>query len=220
MVAVLNPQVLIAADDMLARAGLVALLDTTDSVDVVGTSPLASVALGDAISLHQPDMLLCDVGWGDADAEPAVLRMVTQAARSIPVIWLTASQRMAEAIMRQATASAFGLLPRNSEQVQIETALDTVWQGLVVISPGFLGRNAVVAGPLAPDVVIVDTLTPRENEVLQCVAQGLTNKAIARQLDITEHTVKFHLNAVMSKLDVQSRTEAVVRAAQAGLLML
>ena len=63
-------------------------------------------------------------------------------------------------------------------------------------------------------------MTPRELEVLQLLAEGLANKAIALQLDISEHTVKYHVNAIMSKLNAQSRTEAVVRAARLGLIAL
>ncbi len=64
------------------------------------------------------------------------------------------------------------------------------------------------------------SLTPRELEVLALLAEGLPNKSIARRLDISEHTVKFHVNAVLAKLDVQSRTEAAVRAARMGLITL
>ena len=66
----------------------------------------------------------------------------------------------------------------------------------------------------------VENLTPRELEVLQLLAEGLPNKTIARRLEISEHTVKFHVNAIMSKLNAQSRTEAVVRATQLGLILL
>ena len=58
----------------------------------------------------------------------------------------------------------------------------------------------------------LEDLTPREDEVLQLLAQGMTNKAIAHQLGITDHTVKFHVNAIMTKLNAQSRTDAVIRA--------
>jgi DNA-binding NarL/FixJ family response regulator len=66
----------------------------------------------------------------------------------------------------------------------------------------------------------VEELTPRETEVLQLLADGLTNKAIAQRLGISDHTVKFHVNAVLGKLGAQSRTEAVVRATRLGLLHL
>jgi DNA-binding NarL/FixJ family response regulator len=67
---------------------------------------------------------------------------------------------------------------------------------------------------------LAEELTPREREVLQLLAEGLANKAIAQQLTISEHTVKFHVNAIMSKLGAQSRTAAVVRATRLGLVVL
>jgi DNA-binding NarL/FixJ family response regulator len=71
-----------------------------------------------------------------------------------------------------------------------------------------------------PSLTLVEDLTPRETEVLQLLADGLTNKAIAQRLGISDHTVKFHVNSVLGKLGAQSRTEAVVRASRLGLLLL
>ena len=65
----------------------------------------------------------------------------------------------------------------------------------------------------------VEALSARELDVLRCMAEGLSNKQIARDLDISEHTVKFHVNAILGKLGAQSRTEAVVRATRAGLIL-
>ncbi len=70
------------------------------------------------------------------------------------------------------------------------------------------------------DEPLVEALTPREEEVLHLLADGLSNKAIALQLGISDHTVKFHVNAILGKLGAQSRTEAVVRATRMGLLVL
>nr|WP_236673772.1 response regulator transcription factor [Comamonas sp. JC664] len=73
---------------------------------------------------------------------------------------------------------------------------------------------------LGPPTSAPDALTPREREVLGLLAEGLSNKAIADRLAISEHTAKFHVNAVLAKLGVQRRTEAVVRAAKLGLVTL
>jgi DNA-binding NarL/FixJ family response regulator len=70
-----------------------------------------------------------------------------------------------------------------------------------------------------PPSPLIEELTPRELEVLQLLVRGLSNKAIGFQLDISEHTVKFHVNAIMTKLSAQSRTEAAVRATQMGLVL-
>jgi len=73
---------------------------------------------------------------------------------------------------------------------------------------------------VSPLTLPIEDLTPRELEVLQHLAEGLTNKAIAQRLAVSEHTIKFHVNALMSKLGAQSRTEAVVLATRQGLITL
>jgi DNA-binding NarL/FixJ family response regulator len=93
--------------------------------------------------------------------------------------------------------------------------------GMMVLHPA----AASGAAPRAvPDRTVssapAESFTPREREVLALVAEGLANKMIARKLGITEHTVKFHLNAILTKLGAQSRTEAVVKATRMGLLAL
>ncbi len=74
--------------------------------------------------------------------------------------------------------------------------------------------------PASVDVELVEPLSSRELDVLRGLAEGLSNKQIARALGISEHTVKFHINAILGKLGAQSRTEAVVRATRAGLILL
>jgi len=98
-------------------------------------------------------------------------------------------------------------------------ALQAVARGLAVfeptLSPVRPTPRASASTPTSPEA-----LTPREREVLSLLAEGLSNKAIADRLAISEHTAKFHVNAVLSKLGVQRRTEAVVRAARLGLVTL
>jgi DNA-binding NarL/FixJ family response regulator len=83
-----------------------------------------------------------------------------------------------------------------------------------VFDPAFALRVAPARASLVED------LTPRETQVLQLIAEGKSNKTIARELDISEHTVKFHVNAILGKLNAASRTEAVVLATRLGLVML
>jgi DNA-binding NarL/FixJ family response regulator len=89
---------------------------------------------------------------------------------------------------------------------------------LVVITADLSGQ--LLSAPPTPDLDPSESLTSREQEVLQLVAEGLTNKAIAQELSISEHTVKFHINTIMGKLNAQSRTAAVVRATRLGLILL
>ena len=109
-------------------------------------------------------------------------------------------------------------MPRTASAVRLEATIHAVAQGLAVIEPELLADVWPAGPPVESD--LAEELTPRELEVLQLLAEGLANKAIAQRLTISEHTVKFHVNAIMSKLGAQSRTAAVVRATRLGLIML
>jgi DNA-binding NarL/FixJ family response regulator len=123
---------------------------------------------------------------------------------------------------------AYGALSRDATREEIISALTAVGNGLVVLDRRLAGEllspqdQRTVASPLRlpGDVGSVETLTARELEVLQLLAQGLPNKLIAVRLHITEHTAKFHVSSIMLKLGAASRTEAVTLAARRGLLLL
>ena len=117
-----------------------------------------------------------------------------------------------------ASGGVSGLLPRDAATDAVSSALLAAANGLLLLDPVYI--NTVSQTPSPSGEPLIEALTPREIEVLQLVAEGLANKAIARELDISDHTVKFHLNAIMGKLGVNSRTEAVVRATRAGLILL
>lgn len=114
---------------------------------------------------------------------------------------------------RALSLGARGALLRHATSKKLAAALVAGARGLVVLDEGlpFVKRDKPIAS---------DTLTPRELEVLQLLALGLANKEIAARLLVSEHTAKFHVNAILSKLNAASRTEAVVRAAKAGLIVL
>jgi two-component system nitrate/nitrite response regulator NarL len=199
-------RVIVVADDLIVRAGLAALLSDQAGVRVVGQSAPAK-ALEDA-ELLEPDAIVWDLGW-EQEVPSALLSM------EWPLLLLVGvSERRA---LPAVDAGAFALLPRDSSPRALVLALHTLMQGLIVVAPPLLPRlNTSRSAPNEP----VEALTNREREVLALLAQGCTNKAIALQLNITEHTVKFHVNAIMSKLGAQSRTDAVIRATRAGLISL
>jgi DNA-binding CsgD family transcriptional regulator len=119
---------------------------------------------------------------------------------------LAASQPMV--MLGSNDSDASGWLPRNANAIQIDAALRAVAAGLIVRSPA-----TTEAGFAAMHESDVQTLlTPREVEVLTAIAEGLTNKEIARRLDISLHTVKFHIESVFRKLGARTRTEAVTKA--------
>lgn len=205
-------RLLIIADNLLARAGLAALLGErgwTDSAQSDGGSLIAD------IESAQPDILVIDLGWRAGELTEALASLEGAA----PVLALVGEDETEETLasLRRvlSSSSSYALLPRESDLDAISAALNALDHGLVVLDPGL-----PIASAQPPSEAPATPLTAREGEVLQSLAQGLTNRAIALKLGITEHTVKFHVNAIMTKLDAQSRTEAVVRATQRGMIVL
>jgi len=209
-------QLLIVADDPLVRAGLTLLLADLPGCQVTGQ--ISSDALADALedptapisSFGRADAIIWDLGW----ETPATLPDWPDAA--IPVIALLPDGDAAAEVW---AAGVRGLLLRDLDADQLLAAAQAVARGLAVIEPSLALDLLPTAGPAA-EALPVEELTPRESEVLQLLAEGLTNKAIAQSLNISDHTVKFHVNAILSKLGAQSRTEAVVRATRLGLILL
>jgi two-component system nitrate/nitrite response regulator NarL len=204
-------RLLVVAEDPLARSGLRTLIEDHGSVDVVGQiSPGPS--LEEDLRAYSPDAVLWDLGW-NAERGLEILGEVDWA--DLPVVVLLADESLASAAWQ---AGARGLLPREVDGESIATALASALQGLAVVDPGMLSPL------LPPDATsrrtLVDPLTTREMDVLRLMAEGLPNKAIAARLEISEFTVKFHVNAILGKLSAQSRTEAAMTAARMGLIPL
>ncbi len=209
----MEARLLVAADNYLARAGLAALLEERGWTVQAAVD---SAGLQRHIDLYQPDLLVIDLGWGSAHWRERLRDLEMDA----PILALTADDVEAAAAVNLIVdiAPRFALLRRESDADRIAAALDALLAGLSVVDPQLAGAltgpgRAALEPPQSP-------LTRRENEVLQLLARGLTNKAIAVELGITQHTVKFHVNAIMSKLDAQSRTDAVVRATRLGMIIL
>lgn len=212
----MNPaRVLVVSADPLARAGLAGLLAQSDLVTVAG---LASDRddLPAALDAYRPDVLLWDLGW---DAGGRVEALASAAETAPPVVALLAQGGDAAAVW---AAGVRGLLERDTAADALAAGLLAAASGVAVFSPP--PRDTTAQAPFGRssglEAAPVEALTPREMEVLHALADGLSNKLIARDLAISEHTVKFHVNSILAKLDAQSRTDAVVRATRAGLLHL
>jgi DNA-binding NarL/FixJ family response regulator len=119
---------------------------------------------------------------------------------------------------------ARAVLPQTAESDELMAAIRVVAKGYVVLPRSLVAslreEESNSAGFLNPGGADVPALTPRELEVLAAMADGASNKAIARRMGISFHTAKFHVAAILAKLDADSRTEAVTKAAQSGLVML
>ena len=210
-----EPRTVIIAADPLARAGLAGLI-TAAGIPVVGqVAPPDDLA--ETAAIYQPDVLLWDLGWApDTYLEQIVDFMQPESEVSGPRLLALLPGEESAATLWQ--AGVRGLLLRSASQDQLAAALVAVAEGLVVLDPRL--PTLLVRSPADNGEALAEPLTPREMEVLQLLAQGLANKTIARQLQISEHTVKFHVNAILGKLGAQSRTDAVVRASRAGLVLL
>ena len=158
------------------------------------------------------DVVLWDLGW---DSTSALEQLAELPEGSPPVTAVLSDQSQAAEAW---AAGAKGILPRETDSESLRAALIAVSQGLVVLNPTAT-LSLLPSGDHLPGAIPSD-LTPRELQVLQLLAEGLPNKGIAGQLGISDHTVKFHVNAIMGKLGAQSRTDAVMRATRAGLIII
>jgi two-component system, NarL family, nitrate/nitrite response regulator NarL len=150
---------------------------------------------GHVMTDDAPDVVLCDLAAGDVpvgEAEAPVLAL----ADSMPA------------------DPVAGVVPRAAPPAQLDAALRAVAAGLTVRAPGLEPRTGFHVAEDAP------ALTPREVAILTLVGQGLTNKAIARRLGISVHTVKFHLEALFLKLEATSRAEALAKGFRGGVIEL
>lgn len=204
-------RVLIVAADPLARSGLASLLTGQPGLEIAGQSD-GSGDLAAEIEVYQPDVILYDLGW---DATVLLERLQDLPAGGPPVLALIPEQDL---IARVWPGLAIGALRRQADASRLMTALEAVNRGLAVLDPAYAASMREPPPAALPE--LEEALTPRELEVLRAVAEGLSNKAIALQLGISEHTVKFHVNTILGKLGAQSRTDAVVRATRLGLIAL
>lgn len=198
-------------DDPLARNGLALLLAEEAGLTVVAQAAPGAEAIA-AARIHRPHAAAWDLGF---ERKPDLEGLRALAEAGTPVLALLAGEDSAPDAL---AGGARGVLFRDAEGGRISTALRAIAQGLIVIDEA-LAASLLRPQP-APAAALVEPLTPRELEVLQLLSQGLSNRFIAQKLGISEHTAKFHVNAILGKLGVQGRTEAVVHAARLGLVVL
>ncbi len=207
-----SPRVLVVGNDSLARAGLMSLVSELSDVTSAGqASDREDAAL--TLDAFKPDLIVWDLGWSD---ETAFERMAEYHDAGVTIVALTSEDDEAS---RARAAGAVGVLSRSVNADGLQAALTAVGHGMVVLDSRF--SSAVpYAAARQPSAATVETLTRRELEVLRLLAEGSPNKAVAYRLDISEHTVKFHVNSILTKLHAQSRTEAVTTATRLGLILL
>jgi two-component system nitrate/nitrite response regulator NarL len=210
-----STRVAILTSDSISASGLHTLLSDQDGIEAVvalDTEQSADLAVFDV------DVLLADLGWSsDTGALRDHTTLLPEQGRidGLPTVALVSDESHAAAAWRAGYRS---LLLRSESPRALASALCSAAQGLVTLSARLLTSLPVGAWTTAAEDL--EDLTDREQQVLELIAEGLTNRAIAQRLSISEHTVKFHVNSILGKLSAESRTDAVVRATRAGRLRL
>jgi NarL family two-component system response regulator LiaR len=205
-------RVLVVDDHAVVREGLRAFLDLQDGIEVVGEAADGAEAIA-AVERLQPDVALMDLVMPKLDGV-AAMRMLREHAPRTRVIVLT-SFLDDDKLMPALRAGAAGYLLKNAPPEEVARAVRAAHAGEAVLDPIVAARLVqALAGGADP----LDRLTPREREVLILIGRGFPNKLIARELRVSEKTVKTHVGHVLAKLGVTDRTQAAVAAVRAGLV--
>jgi DNA-binding NarL/FixJ family response regulator len=200
--------VLIADDHPVVRQGLQVLLSVTDDIEVVGEAADGGQAVAMAAELR-PDVILLDLKLPVMDGI-AVLRELRESGCGVRALVLTsAPDRTLVPLAVQAGAAGF--LYKDVDPDALVRAIRSVHDGHTLLAPDAAG-SLLRSGAAAPSVQGIGALTAREREVLAQIADGRSNREIARLLRVSEKTVKTHVSSVLAKLGVADRTQAALLA--------
>jgi DNA-binding NarL/FixJ family response regulator len=212
-------RVLLVDDDDLMRAGLRAVLSSDASIEVVGEAADGLQAAETAARLD-PDVVLMDVRMPQLDGIAATDRIVRSGARSRILVLTTFEDD--EYVHGALVAGASGFLLKRTRPEDLIAGIHTVAAGDALLAPAVTRRviDRMVAEPSLDPAVgrRLRELTPRERDVLELVARGLSNQEIAGVLVIEESTVKSHLKRILAKLGLRDRVQAVVLGYESGLV--
>jgi len=205
-------RVLLVDDHAVVREGLRAFLELQDGIEVAGEAADGEEAIDAAVRLR-PDVVLMDLVMPRLDGV-AAMRALRERVPGARVVVLT-SFLDDDKLLPALRAGAAGYLLKNAPPQDLARAVRAAHAGEALLDPVVAAR---LVDTLAGDEEPLDRLTPREREVLQLIGRGFPNKRIARELDISEKTVKTHVGHVLAKLGVTDRTQAAVAAVRAGLV--
>jgi DNA-binding NarL/FixJ family response regulator len=214
----MSVRVLLVDDDDLMRAGLRAVLSSDASIEVIGEAADGRAAVSSVRALR-PDVVLMDVRMPDLDGISAT-REVLAASPDLKVAILTTFEQD-DYIFGALSAGASGFLLKRTKPEDLIAAIHTIAAGDALLSPPITKRVIErAAGQGVPDPgtsARLDELTPREREVLEQIARGLSNSEIAAEFVIEESTVKTHVRRILMKLHLRDRVQAVIFAYESGL---
>jgi DNA-binding NarL/FixJ family response regulator len=211
-------RVLLVDDDDLMRAGLKAVLSSDEAIEVVGEAGDGRAAIAEARA-RRPDVVLMDVRMPDLDGIAAT-RELLATSPAVRVAILTTFEQD-DYIFGALSAGASGFLLKRTKPEELIGAIHTLAAGDSLLSPSVTRRviermaGQPVADPSARERL--DELTPREREVLELIARGLSNSEIAAAFVIEESTVKTHVKRILMKLHLRDRVQAVIFGYESGL---
>ncbi|MEX0629660.1 MAG: response regulator transcription factor [Chloroflexota bacterium] len=214
----MTTRVLIADDEDLMRAGLIELLTADPQIEVVGQASTGREAVDHARRLA-PDVVLMDVRMPDLDGIAAT-RELLRVAPEMKVLILTTFEQD-DYVFGALRAGASGFLLKRTRPEELIAAVHTIAAGDALLSPS-VTRRVIDRMAKQPTLELVDpaklqALTPREREVLELIARGLSNREIAAALVVEESTIRTHVKRILMKLDLRDRVQAVIFAYETGI---
>jgi DNA-binding NarL/FixJ family response regulator len=213
-------RVLLADDQELIRTGLRLFLDTQEGIDVVGEAQDGAEAVARAAELR-PDVVVMDIRMPILDGVAATAQLTAAGRDHTPRVLILTTFDLDEYVYGALRAGAAGFLLKDAPRHRLLEAIRVVDAGDALLSPTVTRRLIQEFAARPPAAVrpspLLDSLTPREREVLILVARGLTNGEIAEKLVVTEATVKSHLGRVLAKVGARDRVQLVIFAYANGV---
>ena len=210
-------EVLLVDDHVLVRKGVASLLESHEGIKVIGEAGNGCEAIR-FVRETAPDVILMDVHMPKCDGLHAV-RVIKHEMPDVKIIMLTVDEHD-EVLFEAIKSGAQGYLLKKLTPEELISTIEATARGEVALSQAMMGKLLAQfqRPPISPDVdALREGLTSRETEVLSLVANGATNHEIAETLNISENTVKRHLQNILSKLHLQNRIQAAVYAVREGL---
>ena len=208
-------RVLVVDDHPIVRQGLVSVLSDEDDLEVVGEAGSGREAVA-RVQRLQPDVVLLDLEMPDLDGVEAIPQLL--ALRPELGILVFTAYDTDERVLGAVRAGARGYLLKGADQEQIHTAIRAAANGEIIFGTQLAARMlAYFTAPAAAPAPVFPQLTERERKVLDLVAQGRANPAIAAKLSLSQKTVRNHVSNILTKLQVADRAQAIVQARDAGL---
>jgi len=210
-------RVLICDDQAIARHGLQMILSTAPDLQIIGQAQDGQEAV-DLVAQHQPDLVLMDLKMPKLNGVQAT-RLIRQRFPAVQVLVLT-TYDADEWVFDAVRAGANGYLLKDTPPPQLLAAIRNTVEGKTPVDPSIAGKlfSSFAKQPMPRTNLLVEELSEREIEVLQLMAEGLTNAEIGAQIHLSEGTVRNYISTILSKLQVKDRTQAVVMAIRYGLI--